>query len=164
MYVHLCCIHTHSYMYSSVWLKAYFLRKRLHIDVCEDDIMQDVDSVNLVELSDAVTELKQWNVVHRHPEGLRGAQDLHLKRAPKREREGTLQVPLFCAPAFTQFVVADDHLLAPLVEAGVDVKGNVVASQEVHCEHFSIRFHVAQDSHHHFVIHPSGQVQVVWHT
>lgn len=29
--------------------------------------------------------------------------------------------------------------------------------------HFSVRFHIAQDRHHHFVIHPSGQVQVVWH-
>lgn len=125
--------------------------------------MQDVDSVDLVELSDAVTELKQGDVVHCHPERLRRAQDLHLKRAPKRKREGTLQVSLFGTPAFTQFVVADKHLLARLVEAGVDVKGDVVASQEVHCEHFSVRFHIAQDRHHHFVIHPSGQVQVVWH-
>lgn len=29
--------------------------------------------------------------------------------------------------------------------------------------HFSIRFHIAQDGHHHLVIHPAGQVQVVWH-
>lgn len=29
--------------------------------------------------------------------------------------------------------------------------------------HFSVRFHIAQERHHHFVIHPSGQVQVVWH-
>lgn len=58
----------------------------------------------------------------------------HLKRAPKRKREGTLQVSLFGTPAFTQLVVADKHLLARLDEAGVDVKGDVVASQEVHCE------------------------------
>lgn len=51
----------------------------LHIDVGEDDIMQDVDSVNLVELSDAVSELKQRDVVHCHPEGLMSAQDLHLE-------------------------------------------------------------------------------------
>lgn len=41
--------------------------------------MQDVDSVDLVELSDAVTELKQGDVVHCHPERLRCAQDLHLQ-------------------------------------------------------------------------------------
>lgn len=42
--------------------------------------MQDVDSVDLVELSDAVSELKQWDVVHRHPERLMSAQDLHLEQ------------------------------------------------------------------------------------
>lgn len=40
--------------------------------------MQDIDSVNPVELSDAVLELKHWDVVHRHPEHLLSAQDLHL--------------------------------------------------------------------------------------
>lgn len=126
--------------------------------------MQDVDSINPVELSDAVTELKQRDVVHRHPERLRSAQDLHLKRAPKSKREWSLQVPLFWAPALAQLVVTDHHLFTPLTETGVDVKGNVVASQKVDCEHFSIRFYMTQDGHHHFVIHPSGQVQVVWHT
>lgn len=43
--------------------------------------MQDVDSVNLVELSDAVPELKQWDVVYCHPERLVRAQDLHLKQS-----------------------------------------------------------------------------------
>lgn len=55
-----------------------FLWKCLHIDIGEDDIMQDVDSVNLVELSDAVPELKQWDIVHCHPECLLSAQDFHL--------------------------------------------------------------------------------------
>lgn len=54
------------------------LRKCFHVDVVEDDIMQDVDSVNLVELSDTMSELKQWDVVHCHPERLMSAQDLHL--------------------------------------------------------------------------------------
>lgn len=57
------------------------LGKRLHIDVSEDDIMQDIDSVNPVELSDAVLELEHWDVVHRHPEHLLSAQDLHLEAA-----------------------------------------------------------------------------------
>lgn len=87
-------------------------------------------------------------------------------------------------------MVPDHHLLAPLTEAGVDVKGNVVASQKVHREpakatkldrlpgikvqklhgvekvslHFSVWFDVAEDGHHHLVIHTSGQVQVIWHT
>lgn len=56
------------------------LWKRLHVDVGEDNIMQDVDSVDLVELSDAVSELKQWDVVHCHPERLMSAQDLHLEQ------------------------------------------------------------------------------------
>lgn len=43
--------------------------------------MQDVDSVNLVELSDAVSELKQRDVVNCHPERLMRAQDLHLGRS-----------------------------------------------------------------------------------
>lgn len=42
--------------------------------------MQDVDSVNLVELSDTVPELKQRDVVHCHPECLLSAQDLHLEQ------------------------------------------------------------------------------------
>ncbi len=58
----------------------------------------------------------------------------HLKRAPKSKGKGSLQVPLLCAPALTHFVVTHQHLFAPLTEAGVDVKGNVVASQKVHCE------------------------------
>lgn len=43
--------------------------------------MQDVDSVNPVELSDAVLELEQRDVVHRHPERLVSAQDLHLEQS-----------------------------------------------------------------------------------
>lgn len=31
-------------------------------------------------------------------------------------------------------MVADHHLFTPLIEAGVDMKGNVVTSQKVHCE------------------------------
>lgn len=30
--------------------------------------------------------------------------------------------------------------------------------------HFCIRFDMAHDCHHHFVIDPASQVQVVWHT
>ena len=41
--------------------------------------MQDVDAVDLVELSDPVLELKQRGVVHRHLELVIRAQDLHLK-------------------------------------------------------------------------------------
>lgn len=55
-----------------------FLWENLQVDVGEDDIVQDVDSVDLVELSDAVPELKQRDVVHGDPERLVGAQDLHL--------------------------------------------------------------------------------------
>lgn len=58
----------------------------------------------------------------------------HLKRAPESKREWPLEVPLFRAPALAQFVVTDHNLFAPLTEAGVDVKGNVVASQKVHCK------------------------------
>lgn len=58
----------------------------------------------------------------------------HLKWASKSKREGSLKVPLLWAPALAHFVVADQHLLAPLIEAGVDVKGNVIASQKIHCE------------------------------
>lgn len=64
------------------------LGKRLHIDVSEDDIMQDIDSVNPVELSDAVLELKHWDVVHRHPEHLLSAQDLHLEAARRTQPWG----------------------------------------------------------------------------
>lgn len=60
------------------------LWKCLHIDVGEDDIMQDVDPVNLVELSDAVSELKQRDVVHCHPERLMSAHDLHLEQSIRR--------------------------------------------------------------------------------
>lgn len=42
--------------------------------------MQDVDSVDLVELADTVAEFKQRNVVDRHAERVLRAQDLHLKR------------------------------------------------------------------------------------
>lgn len=62
-------------------MKERFLWKCLHIDKGEDDIVQDVDSVNLVELSDAVPELKQRDVVHCHPERLVTAQDLHLEQS-----------------------------------------------------------------------------------
>lgn len=117
-------------------------------------------------------------------------------------------------------MVTDHHLFGPLIEAGVDMKGNVTTSQKVHCEpvedqkqrlllthlslfnpyvhfvwrlqlnfnhgnknieiyvlyggkrrvpnitslHFSIRFDMAQDSHHHLVIDAPGQIQVIWHT
>lgn len=43
--------------------------------------MQDVDPVDLVELSDAVSELEQRDVVHCHPERLMTAQDLHLEQS-----------------------------------------------------------------------------------
>lgn len=59
------------------------LRKCLHIDVSKDDVMQDIDSVNPVKLSDAVLELKHWDVIHRHPEHLLSAHDLHLKAERK---------------------------------------------------------------------------------
>lgn len=120
--------------------------------------MQDVDPVDAVELTNSVTELKQWDVVHCHPEGVCAAQDLHLKGAPQGKGEGSFEVSLFRAPALAQFVISDHHLFPSLIEAGINVKRNVVSSEEVHCEHFTIRLHVAQDGHHHFVIHTSGQV------
>lgn len=58
---------------------AQSLRQRLHVDVSEDDVVEDVDPVDLVELSDPVPELKERDVVHRHPEGLGRAEDLHLE-------------------------------------------------------------------------------------
>lgn len=61
--------------------------KRLHVDVREDDVVQDVDSVDLVELPDPVPELEQRDVVDRHPEGLGGAEDLHLEEN-HQNREG----------------------------------------------------------------------------
>lgn len=61
-------------------LRGLSLRKRFHVDVGEDHIVQDVDAVDLVEFSDAVTELKHGDVVHGDPEGLGGAEDLHLHR------------------------------------------------------------------------------------
>lgn len=57
------------------------LWKCLHIDEGEDDVVQDVDSVDLVELSDAVSKLKQRYVVHCHPELFACAEDLHLKHS-----------------------------------------------------------------------------------
>lgn len=105
--------------------------------------MQDVDPVDAVELMDAVAELKQRDVVHRHPEGVGTAQDLHLKRAPQCKWEGSFQVPLFRAPALSQFVVSHHHLFPSLVKAGVDVERNVISSEEVDCEHFTIGFHMA---------------------
>lgn len=42
--------------------------------------MEDIDSVNAVELPDAVSELEHGDVVHRHPKCLLSAQDLHLER------------------------------------------------------------------------------------
>lgn len=61
------------------------LRKCLHVDVSKDNIMQDIDSVNPVELSDAVLELKHWDVIHRHPEHFLSAQDLHLEAERKMQ-------------------------------------------------------------------------------
>lgn len=58
-----------------------FLRKGLHIDEGEHHVMQDVDSVDLVELPDAVAELKYRDVVHGHPERLVSAEDLHLEQS-----------------------------------------------------------------------------------
>lgn len=55
----------------------------------------------------------------------------HLKGAPQGKRERPLQVPLLCAPALPDLVVTNHHLLAALVEAWVDVEGNVVASQKI---------------------------------
>lgn len=86
MYAHFAI--THSYMYMlllgcdscTVWVTVSFLGQRLHIDVGEDDVVQDVDSVDAVELSDAVSELEQRDVVHSHPERLLIAQDLHLEQ------------------------------------------------------------------------------------
>lgn len=66
--------------------------------------------------------------------GLIPMSDTHLKRAPEGEGEGALEVPFFCAPALSNFVVTNQHLLAPVTEAGVDVEGDVIASQEVHRE------------------------------
>lgn len=67
-------------MFINRWICEAVLRKCLHIDISEDDIMQDVDSVDLVELADTVAEFKQRNVVDRHAERVLRAQDLHLKR------------------------------------------------------------------------------------
>lgn len=138
------------------------LRKRLHVDERKNNVMQNVDSVNPVELSDAVLELKHRDVVHRHPKHLLSAQDLHLqaerkmqpgdnwklfgqrhqtlwlwshlKWAPGSKWKGPLHVSLLCSPGVPNFMVTDHHLFAPLIEAGVDMKGNVVTSQKVHCE------------------------------
>lgn len=70
------------------WVIVGVLGKRLHIDVSEDHIMQDIDSVNPVELSDAVLELEHGDVVHRHPEHLLSAQDLHLEAARRTQPWG----------------------------------------------------------------------------
>ncbi len=43
--------------------------------------MQDVDSVDLVELSNAVPELKLRDVVHSDPEPFNSAEDLHLEQS-----------------------------------------------------------------------------------
>lgn len=58
----------------------------------------------------------------------------HLKWAPRSKWKGPLHVSLLCSPCFPNFMVTDHHLFAPLIEAGVDMKGNVVTSQKVHCE------------------------------
>ena len=55
------------------------LWESLHVDAGQHDVVQDVDPVDLVQLSDAVLELKQRDVVHRDPERLVSAQDLHLE-------------------------------------------------------------------------------------
>lgn len=63
--------------------------------------MQDVDSVNPVELPDAVLELKQRDVVHCHPERIVSAQDLHLEQSGTQsvtsnaEREVALQAVIY---------------------------------------------------------------------
>lgn len=62
------------------------------------------------------------------------SQSSHLKWAPQSKGEGSLQISLLWAPALTHFVVTDHHLFAPLTEARVDMKGDVIASQKVHCE------------------------------
>lgn len=159
--MHLCLHVRHPHMQICVMC---FLWKCLHVDVGEDNIMQDVDSVDLIKLSDAVSELKQRDVVHSHPERVMCAEDLHLKGAPESKGEGSLQVPLLYTPALPHFVVTDHYLFAPLAEPRVNVKSNVIASQKVDGEHFSIWFDMAQNRHHHFVVDSSGQVEVVRHT
>lgn len=118
--------------------------------------MEDVDPVNLVQLSDAVFELKRRDYVHRHLELVVRTEDLYLKGVTRGEREGALQVSLLLAPGLPLTVVTNDHLLPSVVEARVEMKRNVVSSQEVYCKHLGVGLDVASDGHHHLVIDASG--------
>lgn len=86
------CLNVCNYTHGSVCVDLCTLQvavcalwKCLHIDVSKDDVMQDIDSVDPIELSDAVLELKHWDVIHRHPEHLLSAQDLHLEAERKMQ-------------------------------------------------------------------------------
>lgn len=54
-----------------------------------------------------------------------------LKILPRHKRE-VLQLPLLFAPLFTDAAVSDNHLLAALVEARVEVEGDVTSCGQVH--------------------------------
>ncbi len=57
--------------------------ERVHVDGRERDVVEDVDAVDLVDLSDAVLEVKRWRVVDAHFELGEAAEDLHLQRDVK---------------------------------------------------------------------------------
>lgn len=54
--------------------------KSVHIDGYKIYIMQDVDTINLVHLSDAVLEVKYRCVIDCHFEFIDCTEDLHLER------------------------------------------------------------------------------------
>lgn len=58
-------------------------RERVHVDGREGHVMQDVDAVDLVDLSDTVLKFKGGCVVDDHLELSEGAEDLHLQRDVK---------------------------------------------------------------------------------
>lgn len=121
-------------------------RERVHVDGRERDVMQDVDAVDLVDLSDTVLKFKGGCVVDDHLELSEGAEDLHLKVMSRHERKRPQKLPLLFPPAFPQFMIADQNRFSSFVESRVDMKGDIVTAQEVDREHFSIWFNLSSDS------------------
>lgn len=125
--------------------------------------MQDVDTVDLVNLFDAMLEFKHRRAIDCNLEFTHRAEDLHLEMMSWKKWKGSKEVPLFYPPFFSQLVVTDQDLLSSVVKAWVDVQGDVITSQEIYSEHFSIRLNLPSYCEHQLVVDSSGEVHVEGH-
>lgn len=130
------------------------------MDPGQRDVVVDVERVDGSQVGVSVCERQQVRVVDGHLKLGAGAEDLQLERLPLDEGEPR-QLPLFLSPPFIDAAVPDDHLIAALVEARVEVENQVTRGGQIHCELVSVGFDGSSDGDEQFVVNSSLKTLVI---